>query len=172
MLKLCFVLLAVFVAACGTSSPATPEWSPPELPPTIDPADVVMARAQQNYDIYCAHCHGYSGQGQSAASVERTLSLGYRVVPRHDSQGDTWRYPDQLLFEVIKYGTDNPLNFFIMTGYEFVLNDDDILEIIDYMRRFWTDEQRQHQAQLTELFAETHPDWAEQHLTNTQDESP
>ncbi len=118
-----------------------------------------MAAAQHNYETYCAHCHGFSGDGQSPASQERTVAAGYHAVPRHDTQGHTWQHPDQLLFQTIKYGIDNPLTQYIMSGHADRLSDAEIRSVIDYIRRFWTDEQRVHQAKLTAQFAENNPGW-------------
>ena len=158
-----FFLLIVILSACSGAADE-PQWSTAVLPATIDPADTVMANAQRNYESYCAHCHGYAGDGQGAASEERTLSLGYKPVPRHDSEGHTWQHPDQLLFETIKYGVNSPLNLYVMSPHGDRLNDDEIMAIVQYLKRFWTDEQRTFQARLTADFAELQPDWESYHL--------
>lgn len=103
-----------------------------------------------NYKTYCAHCHGYNGEGQHSDTVENTLSLGMKTVPAHDSTGHTWEHPDDLLVQVILEGIDNPLNQYPMNGWGNVLDEQDALDIVDYMRQWWTDEQIAHQANITE----------------------
>jgi mono/diheme cytochrome c family protein len=168
-LKLSLILLVLFIAtACTTAPPATPETASPLPPPTIDPADTALVAAEATYINLCLHCHGEYGSGQpdgeGPGTEAWTRALGYDPVPRHDSAGRTWQHPDQLLFEVIKYGIDNPLNHYTMIGYGHALSDDEIWALIDYIRRLWTDEQRAHQAQLTARFAEDQPFWEEAHL--------
>lgn len=160
MIRRWYVLLGFFLASCAPSA----QWQPPRLPPTVDPSDSVLFAAQRNYNSYCAHCHGYNGDGQGADSEARTVALGYKIVPRHDSQGHTWQHPDQILFETIKYGVESPLNLYPMAEYGSRLSDEEIWGIVAYMKRFWTDEQRAHQAELTAQFATIQPDWADYHL--------
>lgn len=159
-----FLALVLMLAACASAPAADDAWAPPVMPPTVDPADPVMVEARRNYDSFCAHCHGYAGDGQGAASEERTLALGYKIVPRHDSQGHTWQHPDPILFQTIKYGVESPLNLYPMTEYGSRLTDEQIFGIVDYMKRFWTDEQREHQADLTRRYEENQPEWELNHL--------
>lgn len=154
-----FIVIAILIGCAPQTNSA--QWQAPIIPPTIDPADTVLHEAQRNYNSYCAHCHGYIGDGQGAASEARALALGYKIVPRHDSQGHTWQHPDQLLFETIKYGIENPLNLYPMVEYGSRLSDAQIWGIITYIKRFWTDEQRAHQALLTAQFAEIQPNWSD-----------
>lgn len=168
LVKFVYILSAVFLlAGCASSAIPTTGWTPP--PPTIPPENTVLARAQYNYNFYCAHCHGYSGDGQGASSEQHTLSLGYKTVPRHDSQGHTWEHPDQLLYETIKYGVQSPLNLYPMTEYGSRLTDDEIWGIIAYIKRFWTPQQQRHQREVTRLFTENHANWEAYHLDETND---
>lgn len=168
----CIIGMAL-IAGCTASTNDANNWQSPATAPTVDPANTELAAAQRNYNSYCAHCHGYVGDGQGAPSEERTLALGYKIVPRHDAQGHTWQHPDQLLFETIKYGVDSPLNLYPMVEYGSRLTDDDIWGIIDYLKRFWTNEQRAHQQRLTEEFAENRPEWRDIHLDEaTETTSP
>lgn len=167
------ILAGVLTAACGTAAGEPPGGTPipREAVPTVNPENTEMAAAQQNYNIYCAHCHGYMGDGQGAGSEDRTRSLGYHIVPRHDQYGETWRHPDQLLFETVKYGIPSPLNLYVMAEYGSRLSDDEIMGVIQYLKRFWTDDQRTHQAALTAQFAEDYPDWEQDHFDAADAES-
>ena len=150
--------------------PAAATPIPVEAIPTIDPADTGLAQAQRDYNTYCAHCHGYGGEGQPLATIEQTESLGYHTVPLHNAAGHTWQHPDQLIFESIKYGVVAPTNLYEMLSYDELLTDDAIFAIIDYMRLWWTEEQQEWQTHLTEQFTENNPFWAESHVT--EDEQP
>lgn len=162
------ILLMLLLAGCADSSGGMPDVASPVALPTVDPADVGMVEAQANYDLYCTHCHGADGSGQPTGggpgTVAMTEGLGYHAIPLHNAEGHTWRHPDQLLFEIIKYGAENPLNLYVMAPHGENLNDDEIWGVIAYMKRFWTDEQRAYQTQLTEQFDERRPNWEQYHL--------
>lgn len=133
-----------------------------------------MSTAQFNYNRNCAHCHGYGGEGQHPNTIERTINLGYHLVPPHDASGHTWQHPDQLIFETIKYGVQAPTNFYVMTPFDEQLTDEEILAVIEYISLWWTDEQLNWQAQLTEQFSENNPNWTTNRMVRTlgyQDES-
>lgn len=146
------LLLAIICAGCGAKTP-----------PQIDPNDTTMVLAQKNYDTYCAHCHGITGGGQpdgtGPGTHEFTRARGYNIVPRHDGEGETWRHPEQLIFETIKWGTHSPLNLYVMSAYGDTLDDDAIWGLVEYIKLFWTPQQREHQAKLTAQFAEIRDDW-------------
>lgn len=157
MKRLILASIIGVLAACAPSKPQ-PEAvvvgteSPQRA--TMVAADPVLSLGKQQYDLRCAHCHGYDGSGQLAPTIENTLALGMNLVPAHDSSGHTWQHPDQLLIKVIKEGIRNPLNQFPMESYEEVMTDEEINAVLDYIRLWWTDEQREHQRGLTEHWAE------------------
>lgn len=140
----------------------------PEAVPTIDPSNEELYLAQQNYNKSCAHCHGWGGDGQPQVTIENAEKLGYHTVPRHDSQGHTWQHPDQILFEVIKYGIQAPTNLYPMSAFDEQLSENEIFGIIEYMKQWWTDDQRQHQASLTTQFEESNPFWKEDNLSDEE----
>lgn len=165
-MKITLLLIGIIVlAGCANSSDTVtiPDVATLIPLPTVDPSDTEMVAVQRNYNTYCAHCHGYEGAGQPTGggpgTVEWAESLGYHTVPLHNSEGHTWQHPDQLLFEAIKYGIDSPLNLYVMSGHGDRLSDDEIWGVIEYMKRFWTAEQRRYQARLTEQFADNQPNW-------------
>lgn len=152
----CLMLFAAGVAAaCG--APSMPEPLP--IPPTDSPeraltirADSILRMGQQQYELRCAHCHGYMGEGQLRQTIEYTLSIGMKTVPAHDATGHTWQHPDQLLYRVIAEGVENPLNQYPMEAYAGTMSDAEIRAVIAYMKLWWTDEQRAFQQHLTETF--------------------
>lgn len=157
MSRLILLILCVALIAC-TYAPRTPAPQQPTVasaftvPTMIDP---VLSQGQSLYNRWCAHCHGYNGEGQLASTVENTLNLGMKTVPAHDSTGHTWQHPDNLLVQVIKKGIQNPLNHYQMPAFEGTLTDTEINSLLSYMRQWWTDEQRQHQAAVTQRWLDT-----------------
>lgn len=159
-----FLLLVLILAACASPSAPTPTL-PPETPievSFIDPAqaptstftDPVMREAEANYQLYCAHCHGYQGEGQLVGAPMETERLGMKPVPPHDSTGNLWRYADPLIYDVIRYGIQNPLNQYAMVAYGAVFTDEQIAALVEYIKLWWTDEQRAHQAEVTANYLE------------------
>jgi mono/diheme cytochrome c family protein len=104
--------------------------------------------------LRCAHCHGSAGAGQIAATVPNTQQLGLHIVPPQDATGHTWQHPSQLLRQVILNGIQNPLDHYPMPPFEGVITDEEIDQLIAYISLWWTDEQRQWQAQVTQRRAE------------------
>ncbi len=145
------VLCLLFLAACaGNETPASaPRIGAGNATATSRFTDPVLQEAEVNYNRYCAHCHGYAGEGQLESTIANTESLGMHTVPPHDSTGHTWRHPDWLLFMVTRDGIDNPLDHYPMSGFSFALTDEQIWGVIQYIKTFWTDEQREYQAQIT-----------------------
>jgi mono/diheme cytochrome c family protein len=150
----------LFLIACSaTISEPTPvvEISlvdPQNAPTSVFVDNPALKEGEANYNLYCAHCHGYDGEGQIGNRAEPTLRLGMKVVPPHDSTGHTWQHPDQLLLLSIQDGIQSPLDHFPMPAFKDVLTEAQIMGMIEYMRLWWTDEQRAHQAQVTRQWAE------------------
>jgi mono/diheme cytochrome c family protein len=151
-------VILLLMAACGPTLLApnpTPRpvmvapTDPPELLVTVT-ADADLTTGKASYDLYCAHCHGYHGEGQTGPTVEDTLRMGMNLIPGHNATYDTYQHPDQLLLRVIQEGVSNPLNRYIMPAYGSSLSEAEIMQIINYMKLFWTEEQRAYQARLTE----------------------
>ncbi len=61
----------------------------------------VMA-GQSIYEQNCASCHGKNLEGQF--NWQKRSGDGYLPAPPHDETGHTWHHPDQMLFELTKYG--------------------------------------------------------------------
>lgn len=172
MRLLLLLLITSFIfTACQTSTKddlSLSDTIKPEAISTIDPSNQQLYLAQQNYNKLCAHCHGWGGDGQPQVTIENAENLGYHTVPRHDSQGHTWLHPDQILFETIKYGVQAPTNLYPMSPFGEQLTDQEIFDVIGYIKQWWTDDQRQHQARLTTQFEENNPFWEEDNLNDEE----
>ena len=168
---LLFILLSLIFSACqpsNTLDSPPPDTIKPEDVPTVNPTDQPLYLAQQNYNKQCAHCHGWAGDGQPQSTIENAQKRGYHTVPRHDSAGHTWQHPDQILFEVIKYGVQSPTNLYPMPSFDEKFTDDEIFGLIEYIKQWWTDSQRERQSVLTLQFEEDNPFWQEDNLTDEE----
>ena len=115
------------------------------MPPLTDE----LARGQVLYQP-CIHCHGQYGEGEgNAPNPYVPDQFGYMRVPRHDSLGHTWMHPDQILVEFIKKGSNNLLYRNVMPPFESIYTDEEILVLLDYIKYWWTPEQRAQQAAAT-----------------------
>lgn len=148
--------MSALMVGCVSQEVARPEATTidPQTIPTPVLRNPALIRGRQNYEVFCAHCHGLAGEGQLASTIENTLNLGMHTVPPHDASGHTWQHPDQLLLIAIRDGIENPLSHYVMAGYGDVMTDGEIMEVINYMKLFWTHDQRRYQALLTERWAE------------------
>jgi mono/diheme cytochrome c family protein len=149
--------ILVLIAACQPER--TPR--PAAVRPTDSPERAALIAADPNlqagqavYNLRCAHCHGYAGEGQLASTIPTTEALGLHTVPPHDATGHTWQHPSQLLRDSIRYGIQNPLVHYPMPAFQGAVTDEEIEQLIAYMRLWWTDEQRAWQDEVTQRRAE------------------
>ncbi|MGI9435145.1 MAG: c-type cytochrome [Geminicoccaceae bacterium] len=93
------------------------------------------ARVYQNV---CANCHGADLDGQ--LGWQEPMRDGTRLAPAHNTEGQTWRYSDETLFNVVKFGGDqfktdgSPSR---MPAFENRLTDDEIWAAIAYFKSSW-----------------------------------
>ena len=155
------LILIVLAVALSSQRPTPSMPAMPMAELTEDPrrdlllaADPGLQAGQEQYNLRCAHCHGYNGEGELQISAVDTLALGMKVVPPHDRTGHTWMHPEQLLVQLIQQGAPNPLYRFQMPAYGEVMTEDEIMQVLAYMRLWWTDAQREHHTAITEARAE------------------
>lgn len=132
------VLLLSLVPACERLSGARPDASALEI-----------RRGERLYNQYCLSCHG----GPTGGSM-----MDY--PPRHNARGHTWHHPDCQVKEIIKNGGDEmtaamrrmmaPPNAPRMPAFRDILTDEDIDSILAFIKTWWTQEQRDFQAQVTQ----------------------
>jgi mono/diheme cytochrome c family protein len=90
--------------------------------------EAIMARGQDRYDIYCAPCHSFSGDGKGMVS-RRATALGAAGLIAPTFHDDRLRHiPDGQLFATITNGVRN------MPSYAHSLPVNDRWAIVQYVR--------------------------------------
>lgn len=70
---------------------------------SLRPDDLqLVAQGKKIYDANCGSCHGARLEGE--ANWRERGPDGLLPAPPHDETGHTWHHPDQVLFELTKYG--------------------------------------------------------------------
>jgi mono/diheme cytochrome c family protein len=116
-----------------------------------------LARGEGLYGIHCASCHGANLEGQP--SWREPLANGSYPAPPHDGTGHTWRHSDAQLFAATKFGggfSAAPDSVSGMPGFESVLGDAEIREVIEFVKSRWPRELQIRQRMLTRARGEHH----------------
>ncbi len=113
----------------------------------------VVARGKMLYAEHCAGCHGSEGEGQS-----RTLAAAQSAVlaPPHDASGHTWQHPDFALIQLTKTGASTlacrSLDENGMPKFEQSLSDQQIVDILSYIKSTWPAEMRAQQDEINRVY--------------------
>jgi cytochrome c oxidase cbb3-type subunit 3 len=96
-------------------------------------ADAVQAQESQQavklYNTYCVQCHGINRDGNGINSA--SMAVKPRDHTDTKAMGDT---PDETLFKAIKGGGLAVSKSILMPKWEGVLNDEQIKELVTYLR--------------------------------------
>jgi mono/diheme cytochrome c family protein len=149
--------LAAAIAATVTIGTAVAIFlSQPKSPMLrADPANVTqVASGQAIYAANCASCHGEQLQGQPDWKDRK--ADGKLPAPPHDATGHTWHHPDQQLFDIVKRGVaaivpDYPTD---MIGFGDKLSDQDIWNVLAYIKSRWPADVEAKQAEVTRAAAQ------------------
>jgi len=116
----------------------------------LDPDDgASVALGEKIYVEQCAACHGERLEGQD--NWRDRQADGRLPAPPHDVSGHTWHHPDQVLFELTKYGPAALIGGGYesdMPGYEDTLSDADIVAVLSYIKSRWPAEVRTRHDQI------------------------
>jgi mono/diheme cytochrome c family protein len=114
-----------------------------------DSTAAMLLRGKAVYDAQCAVCHGAKLEGQPDWQQRR--ADGRLPAPPHDETGHTWHHPDQVLFEITKYGLQRFAGAGYqsdMPAYEGRLSDDDIRAVLAWIKSRWPEAAQRRQAQI------------------------
>ena len=110
-----------------------------------------IVAGQSLYAENCASCHGANLEGQP--NWQSPNADGVLPAPPHDEAGHTWHHDDALLFEYTKLGGAVALEIRGVAGFNSgmpafgeTLTDDEIWDILAYIRSTWSERERGVQA--------------------------
>ncbi len=110
-----------------------------------------LANGQFLYAEHCASCHGANLEGQP--DWRKPKENGVLPAPPHDETGHTWHHDNQLLFEYTRLGGEEALAAREVTGFAsgmpgfgHALTDDEIWDILAYIRSTWPERVQEIQA--------------------------
>lgn len=112
--------------------------------------EVGLARGAEAYAQYCASCHGANLEGEP--NWRERKPDGRLPAPPHDATGHTWHHPDAVLFETTKRGTAAvapPGYESDMPGFADSLSDEEIRDVLAFIRSRWPAEIRARQAAIS-----------------------
>ncbi len=103
------------------------------------------------YGDHCASCHGINLEGQP--NWQTPDDNGVLPAPPHDETGHTWHHDNQLLFEYTRLGGEAALAVRGVTGFASgmpgfsdELTNNEIWDILAYIRSTWPDRVQEMQA--------------------------
>ena len=131
------LVIAVLLGACSGGDSDSSKF----------PIDLTGSRVAAGEEIYaqnCASCHG---------PVQGPVVLA--AAPVHGDAGHTWHHPDRLLHQWV---LDRPPLATVMPAFRGVLSDEQVLEVLAYIKITWLPEiqerqdlgSRQYEAQVIE----------------------
>ncbi len=117
--------------------------SPESAVPDLNDSDRI-AFGRVVYLKHCASCHGAQLEGQP--NWRDRLPNGKLPAPPHDDSGHTWHHTFDLLFAMTKHGLVPPYAppgyQSEMPGFGDQLSDDEIWNVLAYIRSRWSDRVR------------------------------
>ena len=151
-------LIITAVAIGATSVAGWAVFAQMSEAPTVDSlgqtAQADIAEGQDLYVENCAACHGANLEGQS--DWQSPGADGRLPAPPHDRTGHTWHHPDSVLFGYIQLGGTELMNQqgmdfdSGMPGFGDTLDDQEIWNILAYIKSTWPDRERDVQAERSQ----------------------
>ena len=120
-----------------------------------------LAQGAALYAEHCASCHGAELEG--APDWRRRGADGLYPAPPHDETGHTWHHGDKLLFDYTKLGGEATLAIrgvsdfeSGMPGFGHLLTDDQIRDVLAFIKSTWPELMRSHQEDMTRQEVTSH----------------
>lgn len=134
-----FLLPALLLLTLGAAAAGAVWYVKDDAVAFGDPEDLdQVAFGSRVYGRICANCHGTELDGQ--LGWEEPLKDGTRLAPAHSADGGTWKYADDSLFKVVKFGGESMKpdgGVSRMPGFDNKLTDEEIWAVIAFIKSTW-----------------------------------
>jgi len=129
---------------------------PPAETGMFNPDDpILVAEGREIYAVHCAGCHGAGGEGQAGWE---NATQDAPLAPPHNGTGHTWEHPDGALFDLTKTGLSTvacrTLNSEAMPQFDDILDDDQIVAVLSYIKTLWPEHIRQQNVAINAIYAD------------------
>lgn len=116
--------------------------------PITTDSKIMIAKGKLAYENNCISCHQVNLSG--AENWKELDEDGHRKAPPLNGTGHTWHHDDKTLHSIIKYGLAKLVSNYQgkMAGFGGVLNDDEIDNVLAYIKSYWPKEKYQYQIDL------------------------
>ena len=116
--------------------------------PITTDSKIMIAKGKLAYENNCISCHQVNLSG--AENWKELNEDGHRKAPPLNGTGHTWHHDDKTLHSIIKYGLAKLVSNYQgkMAGFGDVLNDDEIDNVLAYIKSYWPKEKYQYQIDL------------------------
>lgn len=116
--------------------------------PITTDSKIMIAKGKIAYENNCISCHQVNLSG--AENWKELDEDGHRKAPPLNGTGHTWHHDDKTLHSIIKYGLAKLVSNYQgkMAGFGDVLNDDEIDNVLAYIKSYWPKEKYQYQIDL------------------------
>lgn len=115
------------------------------------PVPVTMAmleRGRERFNIYCAVCHGYTGDGKGMVGQQWAYDLPTFYDPKYTTpEADSVLWRDGYLFQVARHGVIDVAGVQKMPGYAHALSTHDTWAVVAYIRAL----QRSHEGRIQDV---------------------
>lgn len=117
-------------------------------------SDAQLRNGKATYQQHCANCHSADLHGQT--DWRRRLANGRLPAPPHDATGHTWHHADRDLFQMTKLGIQAFVAEILpdyesdMPAFEPILADQEIADVLAYIKSTWPEKQKEHQERINQ----------------------
>ena len=117
-------------------------------PITIDDAEQILL-GKIVYQKNCSSCHKVNLAGVPQWKIRD--DKGNLQAPPLNGQGHAWHHHDEMLFKIIKYGTESFVENYEgdMKAYKDKLSDAEIIAVLAYLKSYWPKDKYERQIMLS-----------------------
>ena len=129
LVTISLLLVAALFGACSDTGGETSDA------PAF-PVELTTSRIESGELLYAQNCASCHGPVQGPAAID--------PAPVHGDAGHTWHHPDRLLYQ---WTMDRPPLATLMPAFRGVLSDDEVLDVLAYIKSSWLPEIQERQGE-------------------------